>query len=194
MTTLSWIIALVLATLGGISLVLLGLSKFLHALAPHTKTKWDDNAAADVDALRGRVDQLEQLVTKLLPANIAVAKKPEAGFTTLGLLGAIALAALVTVASCLSTVQKGALHDTATCAETAGVKDLTEAAKEILASGIASWRQVLDGLGKAYGQDAVLCAVANAQQFFASKVGGADPAAADAQRRASTYLAEHGAR
>ena len=191
--TISTAFVLVAAILGGVSTLLAGASLILHALAPHTKTKLDDKAAADIDKLKTDVDKL----TKLLPINPSNAK--QSGRVRLTMLAVLALAAVAACSLSMSctAAQKKAVSDFGHCEETAAVKDLEGPIKSIGDQFIAgkltkdSALALLDSFGVSYGLDTVGCAVTFVEQAFGAKVSGSADTGA-ATDLYNEWLSKHG--
>src|SRR5262245_36203939 len=96
--------------LGGLGAILGGASMILHAIAPRTKTPVDDQLAADVDSLHGKVDDVLGLLRGVAPGGaapssststvapiVAPARNPQSGRVALGVVLVAALPALMAV-------------------------------------------------------------------------------------------------
>jgi len=120
-------IAVVALVIGGLGMILGGLSVVLHAIAKRTVTTWDDTAAAEVDALHAKLDEVLALIGGKEPGVPTPARNPQSGKSALLVLLAVPLATAlawslaVFVPAChYDTVKAdaGALaHGTVTCAK-----------------------------------------------------------------------------
>lgn len=113
------IIALGLAALAGVETLLRGASMILHAIAPRTKTTFDDKLAEDVDEIHDKLDMLLKLAPRP-PGAVPIVTGGAA--ILLVLLGGLAISQSAACGSTSKAAGKAVLSDVVDCTTADRVK------------------------------------------------------------------------
>lgn len=176
-------IALAVAVIGGLLRILDVVIGGMNWLAPRTKTTLDDKALKFAKAAHDRLDEIEKILARFVPADPApVAKAPQAGFSTLGMLLAVAAAGALIACAAVKSEVKAIEAGVVACAkadkakiQALGVQLGTAALVSLVTTGSIDWSALesqSESAAKTQGLEVAACAfgglVADLQALFDS--------------------------